>query len=172
MPFTPFHMGPGIAIKAMLQGSFSLMVFGYTQVLMDLQPLVALLTGAAQLHGFSHTYLGALLIAGFAAATGKGLSEWGLRWLGISAANPLQISWPVSIGSALIGAFSHVVLDSVMHLDMQPYYPFSESNHLLHVISVAQLQSLCMWSGLVGGVIYCGVRIWLGRGSRNGINWR
>ncbi len=24
MPFTPFHMGPGIFIKAILQGSFSL----------------------------------------------------------------------------------------------------------------------------------------------------
>jgi hypothetical protein len=28
MPFTPFHMGPGILFKALLQGSFSLMVLG------------------------------------------------------------------------------------------------------------------------------------------------
>lgn len=30
MPFTPFHMGPGLLVKALLQGSFSLMVFGWT----------------------------------------------------------------------------------------------------------------------------------------------
>jgi hypothetical protein len=38
MPFTPFHMGPGLLMKVGLQGSFSLMVFGWTQVLIDLQP--------------------------------------------------------------------------------------------------------------------------------------
>lgn len=32
MPFTPFHMGPGLLVKALLQGSFSLMVFGWTQI--------------------------------------------------------------------------------------------------------------------------------------------
>ena len=40
MPFTPLHMGPGIAVKAVLQGSFSLMVFGWAQIVMDIQPLV------------------------------------------------------------------------------------------------------------------------------------
>jgi hypothetical protein len=40
MPFTPYHMGPGILIKALLQGSFSLMVFGWAQIVMDIQPLI------------------------------------------------------------------------------------------------------------------------------------
>lgn len=53
MPFTPFHMGPGIAIKAVLRGSFGLMVFGWTQILMDIQPLIVLISGQGQLHGFS-----------------------------------------------------------------------------------------------------------------------
>jgi hypothetical protein len=39
MPFTPLHMGPGIAIKAIARRRFSLMVFGWSQILMDLQPL-------------------------------------------------------------------------------------------------------------------------------------
>lgn len=39
MPFTPIHIGPEIFIKAHLQGSFSLMVFGWTQVIMDIQPV-------------------------------------------------------------------------------------------------------------------------------------
>lgn len=51
MPFTPFHMGPGIAIKAMLQGSFSLMVFGWAQIVMDLQPLFVMITGEGHLTG-------------------------------------------------------------------------------------------------------------------------
>lgn len=38
-------MGPGLLIKALLQGSFSLLVFGWAQIVMDLQPLLVLLTG-------------------------------------------------------------------------------------------------------------------------------
>ena len=45
MPFTPFHMGIGIFTKSILQGSFSLMVFGWAQIVMDIQPLVVLITG-------------------------------------------------------------------------------------------------------------------------------
>jgi hypothetical protein len=67
MPFTPIHMGPGILIKSLLQGSFSLMVFGWTQIVMDIQPLIVLISGEGHLHGFTHTYVGAILIAIFAA---------------------------------------------------------------------------------------------------------
>ena len=63
-------MGPGILIKALLQGSFSLMVFGWAQILMDIQPLLVIITSKGQLHGFSHTYIGASLIAIAAALTG------------------------------------------------------------------------------------------------------
>jgi hypothetical protein len=51
MPFTPIHMGPGILIKSLLQGSFSLMVFGWTQIVMDIQPLIVLISGEGHLHG-------------------------------------------------------------------------------------------------------------------------
>jgi hypothetical protein len=91
MPFTPVHMGPGIAVKAVMQGSFSLMVFGWTQIVMDIQPLVVMLTG--HLHGFTHTYLGATLIAVFSALTGKYLSELGLALLRIQSIGRPRITW-------------------------------------------------------------------------------
>jgi len=172
MPFTPVHMGPGIAVKALLQGSFSLMVFGWTQILMDIQPLVALLTGQSRLHGFTHTYVGALLIAAIAVLSGKHLSEWGLRWLGISTDKPIKISWRVTIISAVIGAFSHVWLDSIMHMDMTPWPPFSEVNSLLGWWSIEQIHRFCMWMGIVGGLAYLGVRWWISKSNKNGIDWR
>ena len=78
MPFTPIHMGPGIFLKGILQGSFSLMVFGWTQIVMDVQPLFVLISGEGHLHGFSHTYIGASLLAIFSGFTGKYLSQFGL----------------------------------------------------------------------------------------------
>ena len=155
MPFTPFHMGPGILIKAVLQGSFSLMVFGWSQVIMDIQPLVIILTGEGHLHGFSHTFLGATLIALFSAMSGKYLSEYGLGVIGVSKQqNPINISWPVAILSAFVGALSHVFLDALMHADLQPYYPFSTDNGLLDLISVEALHNLCLYTAVVGAVLY------------------
>jgi len=155
MPFTPFHMGPGIFIKALLQGSFSLMVFGWAQIVMDIQPLVVLITGEGHLHGFTHTYIGASLLAIFSALSGKYLSEFGLIIFGISTeSEPIKIRWGVVYVSAFIGTYSHVILDSIMHSDMQPFYPFVDSNGLLGFIDIPLLHKFCFYSGGVGTITY------------------
>ncbi|MDC3332955.1 zinc dependent phospholipase C family protein [bacterium] len=160
MPFTPFHMGPGIVIKALLQGSFSLMVFGWAQIVMDIQPLFVMLTGNGHLHGFSHTYVGAILLAIFSALSGKYLSEMGLFVLGLNKHWQVNIAWWVSFLSAFIGTFSHVLLDSIMHADVQPFYPVSKNNPLLGLISVEALHKVCLYSALVGGMLYFAIN-WL-----------
>ena len=158
MPFTPIHMGPGILIKSILQGSFSLMVFGWTQIVMDIQPLIVLISGEGHLHGFTHTYIGAILIAIIAALTGKYLSEFGLKIMRISKNdNPISIVWWVVFLSAFIGSFSHVLLDSMMHSDVEPFFPFTLNNKFLDFISVPLLHKVCLYSGLLGAAIYYGI---------------
>jgi membrane-bound metal-dependent hydrolase YbcI (DUF457 family) len=158
MPFTPFHMGPGILIKALLHGSFSLMVFGWAQIVMDIQPLFVLITGDGRLHGFSHTYIGATLLAIFSALSGKYLSEIGLKILGLSdRASPINIAWWVAFVSAFIGTYSHVVLDSIMHGDVEPFYPLSQENSLHGLITMGELHLFCVLSALVGVIIYYSV---------------
>ena len=157
MPFTPIHMGPGILIKALLQSSFSLMVFGWTQIVMDIQPLIVLITGEGHLHGFTHTYIGAILLAIFSALTGKYLSELGLKILGIDKYQSIKIAWWVAFLSAFIGSFSHVFLDSIMHTDVEPFYPITLTNNFHGMVSVTMLHKLCMYSGGVGALIYYAV---------------
>ncbi|HIO96781.1 MAG TPA: hypothetical protein EYG71_02510 [Leucothrix sp.] len=155
MPFTPFHMGIGIFTKAFLQGSFSLMVFGWAQIVMDIQPLIVLLSGEGHLHGFSHTYIGATLLAIFSAISGKYLSEFGLLIIGISKkSNPIKIAWWVVFLSAFIGTFSHVLLDSLMHADIEPFFPLSRDNALLGLLTTQQIHKICLYSGLVGAGLY------------------
>lgn len=163
MPFTPIHMGPGIFIKAVLQGSFSLMVFGWTQIVMDIQPLIVLVTGEGHLHGFSHTYIGATLLAILAAVTGKYLSQFGLWMLKLRPDISTSIAWPIVFFSAFLGSFSHVLLDSIMHADVQPFFPFSLSNSMWHFISVDALHKLCLYSGLLGAAVYYSV-LWRKKG--------
>lgn len=153
MPFTPLHMGPGICIKAVLQGSFSLMVFGWTQIVMDIQPLIVLITGEGHLHGFSHTYIGATLLAIISALTGKHLSEIGLFILGVNQ-EKVNINWLVTFISAFIGSYSHVAIDSIMHSDIQPLFPITNSNYLLEIIPVSLLHKICIYSGIIGGIMY------------------
>lgn len=152
MPFTPLHMGPGLLLKSLLQGSFSLLVFGWAQILMDIEPLVAMLRGEGVLHGASHTWAGALLIGLAAALSGKPAAVLGLRLFRLTAHLPL--SWPVAFASAFIGTFSHVLLDGVMHADMQPLQPFMDGNGLLGLVSIGSLHLFCLATGALGLLLY------------------
>lgn len=135
------------------------MVFGWAQILMDIQPLLVMLTGEGHLHGFTHTYIGATLIAPAAAVSGKYLGEFGLRVLHLP--QHLPISWPAAFLGAFIGTYSHIVLDSIMHADIRPLSPFSESNILFRMISLGQLHLFCVTAGVVGGAVYFAVTTWL-----------
>ncbi len=161
MPFTPFHMGPGLLVKALLQGSFSLMVFGWAQIIMDIQPLVVMLTGEGHLHGFTHTYIGATLIGLGSALTGKYAAEFGLHLIG--EARHLPISWPVTFISAFIGSYSHVLLDSVMHADVEPFSPLMLNNPFVGFVSIEMLHDFCLYSGLFGVGLYFAVSHWCSR---------
>lgn len=151
-------MGPGLAAKALGGRRLSLMVFGFSQVAMDIEPLVRIFRGDAVLHGFTHTYLGATVIGLICALTAPSvcqplLNQWRpepgstlLNWLRGSR----SISWPAAAISAFIGTYSHVFLDSIMHRDMRPFAPFSEGNALLHFVSLGDLHLLCVFSGMLG----------------------
>lgn len=60
------------------------------------------------------------------------------------------IGWAVAFVSALVGTYSHIGLDALMHADMNPVWPLAYGNDLLGVISVEMLHSLCVISGLLG----------------------
>ncbi|MDQ1816144.1 hypothetical protein RBA41_22865 [Massilia sp. CCM 9210] len=162
MPFTPFHLGPGAAMKAVGGRHFSFMVFGGAQVLIDIEPLVGLIQGADILHGPTHTLAGALLIGGVAALTGKPVSEFVLRHLNI----PHQrISWLASCTGAFLGTLSHIVLDAIMHSDMHPWRPLSDANPLLDLVSLGTLHLACLLGVVLWGALEAARQL---RRRRNG----
>jgi len=147
MPLTPFHLGPAIAFKALGGRHFSFMVFGGAQVLMDIEPLIGIIQHKPVLHGYTHTLLGALAIGLIAALMGKPISQWVLR---LCRARATSISWTAALSGALIGTFSHIVLDAVMHSDMSPWWPLMSGNGLLGAMTLAQLHITCLVLGLLG----------------------
>ena len=160
MPFTPLHMGAGISGKAVLQGNFSLMVFGWSQIVMDLQPLVVMLTHEGEMHGASHTFVGAAALGVISAVTGKYLTEWTLNFLSFGRRSRVVIHWWVAFISALLGTFSHVLMDALNYSDVEPFWPFSSVNPLLLFgVTSYQLAMFCIYSAIAGVVVYVVVKI-------------
>jgi hypothetical protein len=158
MPFTPLHFGPGAAMKAVMPASFSFTVFVFSQIVMDLEPLYYLVRGAWPVHRFLHTYLGATGVAVFSILAGKPLCEWTLRrwnsrlsptqgqWLAVRATIP-RLS---AVMGGILGAYSHVALDSIMHADMTPLAPWIQANPWLHAPTLTALEVSCVVSGVLG----------------------
>ena len=147
MPFTPFHLGPGALFKAIGGTRFSFMVFGGTQVLMDLEPAYRIWQNASVLHGPTHTLAGALVIGTLGTLSGKPVSEFVLRRSGIPHR---PITWLASAMGGYVGAFSHVLFDALMHSDMRPFWPLSDANPLLDAIPLSALHWACAACGFVG----------------------
>lgn len=154
-------MGPGLAIKSLAGRHFSLLVFGFSQVAMDIEPLVRIVRGDAILHGFTHTYLGATLIGLLSVIVGRPVCQFLLQYWKSDPYSPFlnwlpapkYIPWPAAIAGAFVGTYSHVFFDSIMHSDMRPLAPLVDANSLLHLISVDQVHLACVLSGSLGALL-------------------
>ena len=162
MPLTPLHMGPGLAFKAGLGARMSVVAFGLSQVIIDIEPVLAVAFGWTNLHGWTHTYLGATLIAAAVTAVARKPSEWILRrWNrelrqhGLDRFQSPERLAPGQIAcGAFIGTWSHVAIDSLMHPDMRPLAPFSASNALLDLASYNEVSATC------AVLVLAGVALW------------
>lgn len=163
MPFTPLHLGIGASLKAVQTQRFSLMVFAGTQVLMDIEPLLGLILKWNTLHLYTHNLLGAVVIAAIAALFGRPSSQFVLKKLSYKN---WKITWKVAISSAVFGSLSHVLLDAFMHHDMYPFFPFSMSNPMLHLVDYNVIFWGCILSLLIGGIISI-IRIFNDRTERS-----
>ena len=156
MPFTPFHLGPGALFKGVGGERFSFMVFGGSQVLIDLEPGYRMYVGDAVLHGPTHTLGGALLIGAIATVIGKPISEYALRL--IRYPRP-QVSWSAAATGAFVGTGSHILFDAIMHADMSPWLPLAGGNGLLGILDLATLHWVCIACGIVGFALWkCRIR--------------
>lgn len=157
MPFTPFHFGPGLAIHAVAPQQVSFLSFCAVNVLVDVEPLYYMLTGQPPLHRIFHTYIGVSVVIAATVMLAVGVLTWikrtrfpdFFRWRNLTSRQVLF--------GAVLGGYSHVFLDSIMHSDIRPLAPFSESNGLLHVIPLSILHVACLALG-IAGLMFLGIR--------------
>jgi len=158
MPFTPFHFGVAALLKAAVPVRFSFLIFCYSQIVTDMTVAYNIVMREYPLHGFTHTFVGALVVGTVCGLTGPYVHNLAKRWNRRPSLMLQSPSSGVCFMSAFIGTFSHIVLDSVMHGDMQPLWPLSGANPILDCIPLDILHLACMAGGIVG-LIWCGVRM-------------
>lgn len=150
MPFTPFHFGPGALLHAAAPKHVSFLAFCAANVLIDVESLYNLVHARHPVHAFFHTYVGATSMIAVVV-----LLFLACRWFASRVGLPNLFRWrdlttaQVTVGAAL-GAWSHVVLDSVMHDDLQPLLPFAAGNALLGAVSLGWLHLGCVVLGGIG----------------------
>ena len=158
MPFTPLHMGPGMAVKAAAPRHFSIVVFGLTQIGFDLEVLWHLAQWELPFHRFWHTYVGATIIAVLLTVLGKPASQWiKAVWNRIAAkcrdadlTVSIPTTWVASFTGAFVGAYGHILLDSLFHPDIQPLQPWSATNRLWGVVNPHDVEVVCVVLGIAG----------------------
>lgn len=163
MPFTPFHLGPGAVFKAVGGRHFSFMVFGGSQVLIDIEPGLGLMYGWDVLHGPTHTLTGALAIGALAGAVGRPVSEFVLTRLRIAH---VPFTWTASFAGAFLGTFSHLALDALIHADIRPWRPFTDANPLYDLLSMTAVYRGCLVAGLAGAALVAWRGLWPQRSGK------
>jgi hypothetical protein len=167
MPVTPFHVGPGLFFKAIAPRHVSLTVFVGVNVAIDLEPITWFLLTGDPIHGLLHTLIGATVLALVCAHWGRMVCERLLRWWN-SLLSPAQSKWLAVVSvitpraamvSALLGTWSHVLLDSLMHTDVRLLWPVSAANGIRGLIDLDHLHLLCVFLGVAGAVRF-GIARW------------
>lgn len=163
MPITPFHLIAIAPIKAIAPRKFSWSVFALTNIFIDLEPITLFLITLNPQHLFFHTIIGTTIIAVLAATFGKKLCEVALIIWNEEANGDKQDSWHIedlkinktaAWSGALIGAYSHLLLDSFMHDDIKPLSPFTDRNILLGTVNLDYLHAFCVISGIAGLLLF------------------
>lgn len=166
-------MGAAMVVKPAARRHFSVLVFGITQVAMDIEPMIGMICDWEVLHGPSHTVLGAVVIALLVAWITPNFCNFLLSKFNEEVAHHkmtwLQEAYPITktaaFAGAIFGTFSHLVLDSLMHHDIHPLAPFSEANPLSDLISHDGVYQLCVVLGAIGTVVWV-IGKWRNKGTR------
>jgi len=158
MPFTPFHLGPGLLAKAALPRRLSLTAFAITQVAIDIETLYHLTRGEWPVHRELHSVVGASLVGVVVAASlvfgrpalSRMSGERFARGPVHRASFVAETSNTGALLGGLVGGVSHSLLDAVMHADVRPFWPFADANPLLGVVGIGSLHVVCILAGALG----------------------
>jgi len=155
MPFTPFHLGPGLLFGLLLLRHVDFPTFLVASVIVDIEPFLVLTSNLNYpLHGFLHSFLGGTLLAFLLAAAMSKVR---------SSLSPLmsffkleqKLSFKSVLSASLFSVYLHILMDSPLYSDIRPFYPFDFNPFFSDSMSISfDIYTLCILSFIGGAVIY------------------
>jgi len=157
VPFTPFHLGPASILALALLRYVSLPALLLGSIAPDIQPLITLfLNLPGTLHGPPlHSLIGATLLL----APPLTILTFILRQPLNDILTPFKLNQkptlPSILTGALIGIYSHILLDAYLYTDITPFYPLT-TNPLLNpsTLRYYQIYTLCIISFIIALATY------------------
>jgi len=153
MPFTPYHFGPALLIGVLLFPFIDFTTIVVSSVILDLEPLAVIFFDLPiPLHAFFHTYAGATIVAlilaigiyPFRRYLNELVALFGLRQ---------ESSFRHIIPAGFIGTYSHVLLDSFLYAEMNPFFPLL-GNPFVGILAGGLVYNLCLVLGILGFFAY------------------
>jgi hypothetical protein len=158
LPFTPFHLGPALSLGLPLRKYIHAPTFILANVAVDVEPfLVLFLRLNYPLHGSLHTYAFAFLLG-----LGLGLGMFFLETFLRPVYKVLLLEPNRTFGirafmvAGALGTMLHVLFDSPLYADIQPFYPMT-TNPLYNSVSSLEIYLASVWLGILGVVFYAGL---------------
>jgi hypothetical protein len=160
MPFTPFHLGPALGLGLPLRKYMHAPTFILANFAVDIEPfLVLFLNLHYPLHGYLHTFALAFffgLAIGFVMFYVEKFLRPAYKVLLLEPSDTPKM--PAFLVAGAFGAILHVLFDSPMYTDIQPFFPLTV-NHLYNSVSSPAIYLTCVWLGILGLLFYAGLAL-------------
>ncbi len=156
MPFTPFHLGPALAIGLPLRKFIHAPTFIIANVILDLEPFFVLLFNLDYpLHGYAHTILAAIPVSLILGSVLYRLdfilnNFWHKLFLTPIKSNQKFESF---ILAGFLGSILHILFDAPLYSDIRPLYPLT-INPFYHPDLAYDVYNLCLSLGIIGMIYY------------------
>jgi nitric oxide reductase large subunit len=156
MPFTPFHLGINASISFPLRKYIDVPIFILVNVAIDIEPLIVLSYNLTYpVHGYYHTLM-------FGSIVGIVFSLFAYQSRNVVHKVmdffyfPYETTYKKILLSSLLGVWFHILLDSPLYTDIQPFYPL-QMNPLYNVISTWTIYLLCIVSFIPALLMWKGI---------------
>lgn len=153
MPFTFFHLGPGLFFGFLLFRYINFPTFLIANIIPDIEPFLVLLLNLDQpLHGLSHSFAGGSIVAIILVLLMSKLDKYIQDLAGI-----FKLRQDFSTKSIWIASFSgiylHILFDSPLYRDIKPFYPFG-FKPFFGIVSGLDIYILCTLLFVAGVLMY------------------
>lgn len=150
MPLTPFHLGPALLAGVLLYRWLDLPTLLAASVVIDVRAsLVVFGPLDGPTHGILTTFVGATTVALVVAVGVRALPDSAQSGLDVGRLAPTAALGPV-LAAALVGSWSHVVLDSLLYADAQPFWPLAANPLRQDGVILLPVYGGCLVAGLAG----------------------